>query len=127
MAASKAVRWLSLLVAPLITVAAFSYLLSQVDLRQMREAVARMEVAPLLAFVALLLTGVVARALRFWVLLGRTVSLRLLLGIVMVRNLFVDLLPARLGELVYVYLLTRRGGRPPATGWPRWSWPRFST
>ena len=34
----------------------------------------------------------------------------------MARNLFVDLLPARLGELSYVYLLTKRAGRPAEDG-----------
>jgi uncharacterized protein (TIRG00374 family) len=116
MAEARGLRWLSLLAAPVITIAAFAYLLTQVDLGQIGDAVRRLEVGPLLVFLALLMAGVVARALRFWVLLGRTVRLPLLLGIVMVRNLFIDLLPARLGELAYVYLLTRRGGRPPGDG-----------
>lgn len=67
-------------------------------------------------FAALLLTGALARATRFWLLIDRTAPLHLLILIVMARNLFVDLLPARLGELSYVYLLTKRAGRPAEDG-----------
>ena len=63
------------------------------------------------AFLVLLLAGVAARAIRFRLLLGPPIRMSLLTGIVLVRNLFVDLLPARLGELSYVYLLTSRAGR----------------
>ncbi len=67
---------------------------------------------PFLAFLGLFATGVAARTTRFWVLLGRTLPFRAVLGITLVRNLLVDLLPARLGELSYVYLVTTRGRRP---------------
>ena len=68
------------------------------------------------SFLALLLAGVLARALRFWILLGRVIPMQLLALIVMVRNLFVDLLPARLGEFSYVYLVTTRGRVPAEHG-----------
>ena len=54
--------------------------------------------------------------LRFRLLLGPPIRLPLLTGIVLVRNFFVDLVPARLGELSYVYLLASRAGRPVEHG-----------
>ena len=109
-------RWRPWLLSLAITGSLFAYLLSQIDPSQIVTTARGMTPSFLLAFLTLLLTGVIARALRFWVLLARSAPLRLLSGIVMARNLFVDLLPARLGELSYVYLLTKRTGRPVEDG-----------
>ncbi len=95
----------------LVTGGLLGYLLSQIEMAQLAAAARGMSPRHVGAFVALLLAGVAARALRFRLLLGPTVRMPLLTGIVLVRNLFVDLLPARLGEISYVYLLTRRAGR----------------
>ena len=109
-------RWRPWLLSLAITGGLFAYLLSQIDPSQIVTTARGMTPSFLLAFLTLLLAGVVARALRFWVLLARSAPLGLLSGIVMARNLFVDLLPARLGELSYVYLLTKRAGRPVEEG-----------
>ena len=95
----------------MVTGGLLGYLLSQIDPAQIAAAVRGMTPRHVWAFVALLLAGVAARALRFRLLLGPPVRMPLLTGIVLVRNLFVDLLPARLGEFSYVYLLTSRAGR----------------
>jgi len=95
----------------LVSGSLLGYLLSQIEMAQLVAAVRGMTPRHVAAFVALLLAGVVARALRFRLLLGPSVRMPLLTGIVLVRNLFVDLLPARLGEFSYVYLLARRAGR----------------
>jgi uncharacterized protein (TIRG00374 family) len=94
-----------------ITVAIFAWLFSQVSPREILAAARRLRPELLVAYVALMLTGVVVRALRFWFLLRGAVPVRLLLPITLARNLFIDLLPARLGELSYVYLVVRKGGR----------------
>jgi uncharacterized protein (TIRG00374 family) len=109
-------RWVSWVVAPSITIAVFAYLFSQVDAGEILRALRRVDRGAMAAFGAVLLTGVVARSLRFWVLLERRVRLPLLVGIVLARNLFIDLLPARLGELAFVYLVRRHGGRSAAEG-----------
>ena len=109
-------RWRPWALSLAITGSLFAYLLSQIDPSQIITTARGMTPSFLLVFLTLLLTGVMARALRFWVLLARSTPLRLLSGIVMARNLFVDLLPARLGELSYVYLLTKRTGRPVEDG-----------
>ena len=94
-----------------VTGGLLGYLLSQIDPAELVAAVRGMIPRHVAAFLGLLLAGVAARAVRFRLLLGPPVGMSLLTGIVLVRNLFVDLLPARLGELSYVYLLTRRAGR----------------
>ncbi len=109
-------RWRAWLVSLAITAGIFWYLLSQIDPAEILTTARGMTPRYLWAFLALLLAGVVARAARFWVLLGRRAPFPLLTGIVLARNLFVDLLPARLGELSYVYLLTARAGRPVEDG-----------
>ena len=103
--------WRSGLVAIGVTGGLLGYLLSQIDPAELVAAARGMTPRHVVAFLTLLLAGVAARALRFRLLLGPPVGMSLLTGIVLVRNLFVDLLPARLGELSYVYLLTSRAGR----------------
>jgi hypothetical protein len=98
-------------IALAITGGLLGYLLSQIDPGELVAAARGMTPRHVSAFLALLLAGVAARAVRFRLLLGPPVNMSLLTGIVLVRNLFVDLLPARLGELSYVYMLTSRAGR----------------
>ena len=106
-------RWVA---ACAVTGGLFAWLLSQIDAAAIGTTARNMTPRHLWVFLALLLAGVAARVLRFHVLLGRGVPLPLLTGIVLVRNLFVDLLPARLGELSYVYLLANRAGRQATDG-----------
>lgn len=109
--AAGARRWWTWGASLLVTVSIFSYLLNQVPPRRLVEAVSQLALEPLAGYGALVLVSIAARALRFWVLLGRQVALLEVTAITMVRNLFVDLLPSRLGELSYVYLLTKHAGR----------------
>lgn len=74
-----------------------------------------------LVYVLMTLLGIVLRAWRYQVLLQasgetRLPSFRDLSLITMVRNMTVDLLPARLGELVFVGLLRQRAGTRVASG-----------
>jgi len=102
--------WRSWAVAAGVTGSLLGYLLWQVDPAEVVAAALAMTPRHVWAFFVLLVAGVVARSLRFRILLGPRVRMPLLTGIVLVRNLFVDLVPARLGELSYVYLLRRRAG-----------------
>ncbi len=109
-------RWQQWLISLAVTVGVFWYLLSRIDLAELFSTATSMTPGYLWVFAILLLTGALARAVRFWLLIDRMAPLHLLILIVMARNLFVDLLPARLGELSYVYLLTKRAGRPAEDG-----------
>jgi len=64
-------------------------------------------------FIYLILYGllIVLRSIRFHLLVGSDkITLQDMVLVTMIRNLFVDLLPARLGSLSYIYVLTRRFG-----------------
>lgn len=113
MARSPRLRvWGAWLASLTISVGLFAWLLSDTDLGELAGLARQAGPAPLAGFAVLMAASILIRAARFRVLLGETVPLSLLAGITMVRNLFVDLLPARAGELSFVYLLTTRAGRP---------------
>jgi hypothetical protein len=80
-----------------------------VDPRALGPLVRQVSVPGLLAFVAVSLAGLLLRALRYWLLLGRRAPLWPLVLVTLVRNLFVDLVPARAGAAAsYLYLVTVR-------------------
>jgi uncharacterized membrane protein YbhN (UPF0104 family) len=109
-------RWFGWVVSLAITVALLTYFFRGIDPGAIVQTARGARPAPFFAFLAILTTGMALRAARFWILLGRVVPFHLVLGITAVRNLLVDLLPARLGELSYVYLVTARANRPLEDG-----------
>lgn len=109
-------RWRPWFISLALTGGLYWVLLSQIDIGDLLPTAQAMTPRYLGYFVVLLMAGVVARAVRFWLLLGQAVPLTLLVPIVMVRNVFVDLLPARVGEISYVYLLSTRAGVPAEQG-----------
>jgi hypothetical protein len=71
----------------------------------------------LLAYVAISAAGLLLRALRYRLLLGRPVALWPLVLVTAVRNMAVDLVPARAGAAAsYLYLVTARLGLPLEAG-----------
>jgi hypothetical protein len=71
----------------------------------------------LLAYVAVSAAGLVLRALRYRLLLGRPVAFWPLVLVTAVRNMAVDLVPARAGAVAsYLYLVTARLGLPLEAG-----------
>ena len=71
----------------------------------------------LLAYVAVSAVGLLLRALRYRLLLGRPVAFWPLVLVTAVRNMAVDLVPARAGAAAsYLYLITARLGLPLEAG-----------
>ena len=71
----------------------------------------------LLAYIAISAVGLILRALRYRLLLGRPVAFWPLVLITAVRNMAVDLVPARAGAAAsYLYLVTSRLGLPLEAG-----------
>ena len=108
-------RYLHLLVSAGITIAFFYFLYAEESAHGFWEIVAGVDPWGVGLYVALSLAGVLVRALRYRVLLNDIVGLektpgtgRLVL-ITFIRNTLVDLLPARAGELGYIYFLNRAG------------------
>ncbi len=98
-----------------VTAAVFGYLARHVSAREVIALVRDADLRGLGIFLVLSLAGAGFRAWRYAVVLGasghRAGPLPLFL-VTIVRNMFSDLLPARLGTVVYVYITTTRLGIP---------------
>lgn len=105
--------------APLIVLSAVLSILllfglfRKIDPADYGRMLASISIAPLLAYMGINLAGAVFRAWRYRLLL-RPVPIRRLdiLITTFVRNAFVDLLPARIGALSYIYVLNDRLEKP---------------
>lgn len=106
------VRWVvALLVSGAIL--AFLFASQDVDPRAIVPLIRAISLPGLLGYVLVSTAGLVLRALRYRLLLGRPVPLWPLLLVTAVRNMAVDLVPARAGAVVsYLYLVTARLGLP---------------
>lgn len=97
----------------LVTVAVFAVLFSRISWAQVVELLCEMDRVRVFGFVALSLAMHSVRAIRYQVILralGQDPGFLRLFPAVLVRALCVDLLPARTGELVYLYVLKSRLG-----------------
>lgn len=83
------------------------------DPRALGGLVAAISIPGLVGFLAVSAAGLVLRAGRYWLLLARRAPFWPLILVTLVRNLFVDLVPARVGSAAsYLYLVTVRLGVP---------------
>lgn len=98
-----------------VTVSVFSYLLTHVSVDEIVELILGADRRGIAMFLLLSAAMSVFRTWRYNLVLrtaGYTPSSVALFLVVIVRNFFSDLLPARLGTLVYVYIVTQRLGVP---------------
>jgi len=87
------------------------YLLSRIQIEDLTQTFSQIYFPALLIFITIYLLGVFLRAWRYrWLLLPQRISWRDIFLVTFIRNLFVDLLPARLGSLSYIYVLNQRLG-----------------
>ncbi len=111
-AGERSVRWIRPLASLALTSALCFLLLRQVDLRELADWLLRVDRRYYAVYVGLALAGLLARSWRYQMLIGRWVGFFPIVLVTAARNFLVDLLPARIGSLSYVYLLTRRFGVP---------------
>lgn len=103
------------LISLICTVAIFIWIFSKIDLVDVKDLILNADKGAVIGFFIASLATSFFRAWRYSVLLGavgyspKILSLYL---VTLVRNLFSDLLPARIGTLMYVYLVTTRLGVP---------------
>lgn len=96
-----------------LTIGVFAYLFAQVSWRQVADLILCIDRRLLGLFVVLSLSMHLLRTWRYRVVLasvGAAPGFFRLFCVVLVRSLCVDLLPARTGEVVYIYLLRTRLG-----------------
>jgi uncharacterized membrane protein YbhN (UPF0104 family) len=84
-------------------------LLSQIELKDLTKTFTEMDYSYLLVFIAIALFAAGLRAWRYRLLLyPHSISWRNIFLVTLIRNLFVDLFPARIGSLSYIYILNKR-------------------
>ena len=104
--------WLRPLASLALTAILCSLLLRRVDARELADWLLRVDPRYYAGYVGLAVAGLLARSWRYQILIGRWVGFWPIVLVTAARNFLVDLLPARIGSLSYVYLLTRRFGVP---------------
>lgn len=98
-----------------VTAGIFSWLFSHVTLREVADLVRNADLRGVALFLLASLTMSIFRAWRYLVLLrasGYAPGRLAMYLVVLVRNTFSDLLPARIGTLIYIYVITTRLGIP---------------
>lgn len=103
-----------------VTAGIFSYLFRYISIGQVVQIIKSVDRGALLMFVTLSLGMSFFRTWRYEILLGLSgykPSKPALFLVVLVRNFFSDLLPARIGTLIYIFIVNTRLGVPlgPAT------------
>jgi uncharacterized membrane protein YbhN (UPF0104 family) len=98
----------SLLISTVISVLLIWFLLTKIELKDFIQTFSRIYIPGLLAFMIVALIGATLRAWRYkWLLSPHPSRWRDVFLVTFIRNLFVDLFPARLGSLSYVYVLNK--------------------
>lgn len=107
-----------LILSILIAAAMLAAALALIDRQKFVEAMSSMRPAFLLPVVAIVLAGQVARALRWWLLVGgvRPAPFRRIAPICFVGFMAINVFPLRTGEVVRPLLLKGREGLPFASG-----------
>ncbi len=85
------------------------WLFRQIDSSLLGRTLISMHIPALLAFMGIAVVGVFLRAWRYKVLLKpESMGWAPVLLVTLIRNVFVDLLPARIGSLSYIYVLNQK-------------------
>ena len=102
-------RILSILISFLISVLLLLFLFSQIRAEEFFLTFTSVYFPTLLAFMAISITAAILRAWRYkWLMKPHAIRWGNILLVTFIRNLFVDLLPARIGSLSYIYFVNRR-------------------
>jgi uncharacterized membrane protein YbhN (UPF0104 family) len=99
---------LSILFSFILSIALIWILLSQIKFEEFVQTFTHIYIPGLFAFFIIALLGATLRAWRYKLLLRpQRISWGDILIVTFIRNLFVDLFPARIGSLSYIYVLNR--------------------
>jgi len=101
-------RILSIGLSLLLSIILLGFLISRITVNDLIEAFANIFYPALFAFMIISLFASAMRAYRYkWLLHPTAISFGNILLVTFIRNLFVDLLPARIGSLSYIYVLNK--------------------
>jgi uncharacterized membrane protein YbhN (UPF0104 family) len=102
-------KFLYLFLSFVISAVLIYVLLSQIETEDLIQTFAGIYYPALSVFIVIALAGAVLRAWRYkWLLKPQSIGWRNVFLVTLIRNLFVDLLPARIGSLSYIYILNKR-------------------
>jgi len=106
-------RLVYIILSALVSVGLLWLLLSRVKMEDIVRTLSRVFIPALLIYAAVALVGAWLRALRYkWLLRPQVISWPNMFLVTFIRNSLIDLLPARLGSLSYIYVLNKRLGFP---------------
>jgi hypothetical protein len=102
-------RIVSIVLSIIMTIFLAGLLLSRITIDDLVQTFSNIFYPALIAFVTISLFASVLRAWRYqWLLHPNRISFGNIMLVTFIRNLFVDLFPARIGSLSYVYVLNKR-------------------
>jgi len=102
-------RTIYIFLSAAISIALLWLLFSQVKTQDIVQAISHIYIPAVLTYIAVALLGAWLRAWRYkWLLKPQPISWANILMVTFIRNSLIDLLPARLGSLSYIYVLNKR-------------------
>lgn len=102
-------RIVSIVLSLLLSLSLLGFLLSRITLDDLFQTFSNIFYPALFAYAGISLLASILRAFRYkWLLYPNPIGFGNILLVTFIRNLFVDLLPARIGSLSYVYVLNKR-------------------
>ncbi|NAS89698.1 hypothetical protein C4E24_08220 [ANME-1 cluster archaeon AG-394-G21] len=102
--------------AVVITIVLAAVLLSQIEVNEVITTLASVDPLHVIAGFVLYTCSYFLRAFRFHILVNKKVKIRDLFNIVCVHNMLNNILPARTGELSYIYLLKKLHNKKTGEG-----------
>jgi len=97
------------LVSIVISVVLVMFLFRYIDFNTLRNLLLNIYLPAFFVYLALFMCGIIFRTWRYKLMLpGVAISFPGLAAVTIIRNLFVDFLPARLGELSFIWVLNKR-------------------
>jgi uncharacterized membrane protein YbhN (UPF0104 family) len=100
-----------IILSAIVSVVMIWILFSQIDFTELTSAFARIFLPALVVYAAVALVAAWLRACRYrWLLRPQPIGWGDILLVTFIRNSLIDLLPARIGSLSYIYVLNKRLG-----------------
>lgn len=102
-------RFFYILVSIVVSIVLIGVLLSQIETEDIVQTFSHVDYSALWIYMTIALLGAFLRSWRYkWLLKPYPITWGNIILVTLVRNLFVDLFPARIGSLSYIYILNKR-------------------